>query len=187
MDTSGKNSQIVFNNCLVLKDGRFRLPGTQFMSHRNFNSNGLRSDRNISAMSNFTDNVFSSKKSESVTKLNNKEVSKSKSKPRKLKKLKFKKGKGVNKEAPKTTHSFFNEGCLVNVNLKSAMHLPDVKNTVESRKSPKKHSNRAKSEKKHKNRVKLKSIERNEDIQERTCEDTTGMEVKDEEGNLEVE
>lgn len=100
-----KSQQLVLNNVLVYNDGRFRLPGTQFVSHKNFPTSGLKTgrySRSQQSNSNLTHNSRSTSQSKPQSKASNR-VTSVKKKKRKHKK---------HEDAHNKTNSFFRDSSV---------------------------------------------------------------------------
>lgn len=98
-----KHSQTVLQNCLVYNEGRYRLPGSDFMSHRHFKHNSLIKGRRLSL-------EFQSIPEEKQKKIKKEEVTQSNSvstKPKKFKNIKS--SRKLKAVRPLTLCSFFRE------------------------------------------------------------------------------
>jgi len=104
-----KSQQLVLNNVLVYNDGRFRLPGTQFVSHKNFPTSGLKTgrySRSQQSNSNISQNSKYTNQSKPQSKQSNRGTStKKKRKPKK------------NSDAHNKTNSFFRDSSVGPVKL----------------------------------------------------------------------
>lgn len=98
-----KNQQVVLQNVLVYNEGRYRLPGSEFMSHRHFNTNSLKHKRQLS-MSNIEE-----EKQQNDTKRSDAGPSQSANKKKKKSKRKSSRRKILNSNKPLTLCSFFKE------------------------------------------------------------------------------